>query len=81
MGRNGAWTASAKQLPADDLQASLLLPMGRNGPAFLAYPNFRVYTQWNQSLTYATTAAHLAARMAGAPNLSRSSGNVVSLEL
>ncbi|HEY8193987.1 MAG TPA: peptidoglycan-binding domain-containing protein, partial [Hyphomicrobium sp.] len=29
--------------------------------------------------TYATTAAHLAARMAGAPNLSRSSGNVVSL--
>jgi lytic murein transglycosylase len=67
------------QLPADNLQASLLLPMGRSGPAFLVYPNFRVYTQWNQSLTYATTAAHLAARMAGAPNLSRSSGNVVSL--
>jgi lytic murein transglycosylase len=68
-----------KKLPADSLGASLLLPMGRNGPAFLAYPNFRVYTQWNQSLTYATTAAHLAARMAGAPNLSRSSGDVVSL--
>ena len=65
--------------PADDLQASLLLPMGRGGPAFLAYENFRVYTQWNQSLTYATTAAHLAARMAGAPNLSRDSGNVASL--
>ena len=70
----------ANKLPADDLQASLLLPMGRNGPAFLAYPNFRVYTQWNQSLTYAMTAAHLAARMAGAPNLGRSSGgNVDSL--
>lgn len=68
-----------KQLPSDNLPASLLLPMGRNGPAFLAYPNFRVYTQWNQSLTYATTAAHLAARMGGAPNLSRSSGEVVSL--
>ncbi|RUP08695.1 lytic murein transglycosylase [Hyphomicrobium sp.] len=68
-----------KRLPADGLQASLLLPMGRNGPAFLAYPNFLVYTQWNQSLTYAMTAAHLAARMAGAPNLSRESGNVASL--
>ncbi len=68
-----------QKLPADDLQASLLLPMGRNGPAFLAYENFRVYTQWNQSLTYATTAAHLAARMAGAPNLSRENGDVVSL--
>jgi lytic murein transglycosylase len=70
----------ANKLPADDLQASLLLPMGRNGPAFLAYPNFRVYTQWNQSLTYAMTAAHLADRMAGAPSLGRSSGgNVDSL--
>ena len=61
-------------LPPDELNASLLLPMGRNGPAFLAYPNFRVYTQWNQSLTYATTAAHLAARIGGAPNLGRGNG-------
>lgn len=68
-----------ENLPSDDLQASLVLPMGRNGPAFLAYPNFDVYTQWNQSLTYALTAAHLAARMAGAPNLTKASGNVVSL--
>ncbi|MET1045681.1 MAG: lytic murein transglycosylase [Hyphomicrobium sp.] len=68
-----------QELPSDNLAASLVLPMGRNGPAFLAYPNFDVYTQWNQSLTYALTAAHLAARMAGAPNLSRASGNVPSL--
>jgi peptidoglycan hydrolase-like protein with peptidoglycan-binding domain len=53
--------------------------MGRSGPAFLAYPNFDVYTQWNQSLTYALTAAHLAARMAGAPNLARTDGSVTSL--
>jgi lytic murein transglycosylase len=68
-----------QELPSDNLPASLVLPMGRSGPAFLAYPNFDVYTQWNQSLTYALTAAHLAARMAGAPNLSRGIGNVVSL--
>jgi lytic murein transglycosylase len=62
------------ELPSDDMPASLMLPMGRNGPAFLAYQNFRIYTQWNQSLTYATTAAHLATRMAGAPNLSKGNG-------
>ena len=45
----------------------------------MAYPNFDVYTQWNQSLTYALTAAHLAARMAGAPNLTKADGNVASL--
>ncbi len=47
--------------------ASLLLPMGRNGPAFLAYRNFRIYPQWNQSLNYAMTAAYLATRLTGAP--------------
>src|SRR5450432_154041 len=31
-------------LPNDDLPASLLLPMGRMGPAFLAYPNFAAST-------------------------------------
>ncbi len=74
-----AWgvTAVDGKLPADTLGASLMLPMGRNGPAFLAYPNFRIYTQWNQSLTYATTAAHLAARMAGAPYLGRGNGQPV----
>ena len=65
-------------LPADDLKASLLLPMGRYGPALLAYQNFQVYTHWNQSLTYAVTAAHLAARMAGAPNLRRESAAQVA---
>ena len=68
-------------LNADDLPASLMLPMGRNGPAFLAYQNFRVYLQWNQSLTYATTAAHLAMRMAGAPMLRKGNGQpIASLE-
>ena len=58
-------------LPADSMQASLLLPMGHLGPAFLAYANFDVYTQWNQSLVYATTAAYFATRLAGAPPVHR----------
>jgi lytic murein transglycosylase len=63
--------ASGSPLPADELPASLLLPMGRFGPAFLAYDNFRVYLQWNNALVYSTTAAYLATRIAGAPPLHR----------
>ncbi len=32
--------------------------------------NFGVYTQWNESLVYATTAAYFATRLAGAPKVS-----------
>ncbi|PSL17835.1 lytic murein transglycosylase [Shimia abyssi] len=50
-----------------NLPASLLLPQGRNGPAFLAYPNYRVYFEWNKSFVYVTTAAYFATRLEGAP--------------
>jgi lytic murein transglycosylase len=67
----GVTLADGRPLPADRLPASLLLPMGRFGPAFLVYPNFQVYLQWNNSLVYSTTAAYLATRIAGAPPLHR----------
>jgi lytic murein transglycosylase len=63
----GVTLADGKPLPADNLPASLLLPMGRLGPAFLAYQNFQIYLRWNNSLVYSTTAAYLATRIAGAP--------------
>ena len=50
-----------------DLPASVILPQGKGGPAFLAYPNFRVYFEWNQSFTYVLTAAYFANRLEGAP--------------
>jgi len=59
-GRTGA-------LPERSLPASVLLPQGRNGPAFLAYPNFRVFFEWNKSFVYVTTAAYFATRLEGAP--------------
>ncbi|WP_439924332.1 lytic murein transglycosylase [Nitrobacter sp. JJSN] len=62
----GVAFADGKPLPSDQLPATLLLPMGRNGPAFLAYDNFGAYTEWNNSLIYSTTAAYLATRIAGA---------------
>jgi len=52
---------------ARGLRGSVLLPMGRKGPAFIAYPNFRVYFEWNKSFVYVTTAAYFATRLEGAP--------------
>lgn len=65
----GVKRINGSPLQADDLPASLLLPMGRKGPAFLAFNNFKVYLEWNNSLTYATTAAYLATRIAGASSM------------
>ena len=74
-----AWGVSqlgGQPLPGDEMPASLILPMGRFGPAFLAYQNFQVYLKWNQSLNYALTAAYLAARLGGAPAMSRGSAEI-----
>jgi hypothetical protein len=66
----GVTRVNGQPLPADNVEVSLHLLMGRNGPAFLAYRNFDVYTEWNKSLNYATTAAYLATRIDGAPPMS-----------
>jgi lytic murein transglycosylase len=71
-----AWGVAAAQgnLPADNLPASLLLPMGHFGPAFLAYPSFKAFLGWNAAMVYSTTAAYLATRIAGAPAVGRGRG-------
>jgi lytic murein transglycosylase len=69
------------QLPADNVPASLLLPMGRLGPAFLAYENFNAFLEWNQSLVYTTTTAYFATRLAGAPPVGRGNGEVPALSV
>lgn len=72
-------TAANGKLPSDNLPASLLLPMGRNGPAFLAYPNFKAYLQWNAAMVYATTAAYFATQFEGAPHMGRGNAPVTVL--
>lgn len=57
----------------------LWLPMGRNGPAFLAYPNFQAYLGWNKAMVYSTTAAYYATRLAGAGPVSHGRGGVTPL--
>ncbi len=59
--------ARSMRMPPGDLPASVLLPQGRKGPAFLVFDNFRVLLHWNKSLTYVTTLAYFATRMQGAP--------------
>jgi hypothetical protein len=75
----GVTYADGRPLPSDDLPSSLLLPMGRHGPAFLAYPNFAAYTEWNNSLIYSTTAGYLATRIAGAAPMRKPSAPVAQL--
>jgi lytic murein transglycosylase len=70
---------NGRPVPNDNMPASLLLPMGRFGPAFLAYPNFDIYTEWNNSLTYATTAAFLATRIDGAGPMGHGRGQIPEL--
>ena len=75
--KDGLVKTTGEPLTADDLPAALVLPMGRNGPAFLVYDNFRlVYLKWNESLIYALTAAYNATRLAGAPPVSKGNGKV-----
>ena len=75
----GVTYPDGRALPNDDMPASVLLPMGRTGPAFLAYANFAAYTEWNNSLIYSITAGYLADRIAGSPPMRRPAAPVAQL--
>lgn len=75
----GVTYPDGRPLPNDNLATSVLLPMGRFGPAFMAYANFAAYTEWNNSLIYSTTAGYLASRIAGAAPMRRPAGQVAQL--
>jgi lytic murein transglycosylase len=73
-------TAAHGALPDGAMEASLILPMGRKGPAFLAYRNFEAFLGWNSAYVYSTTVAYFATRLAGAPVVDHSgAGNVETL--
>jgi lytic murein transglycosylase len=72
----GVTRPDGKPLPSDNMPASVVLPVGRFGPAFLAYDNFQAYLKWNQSLNYSLTAAYYATRLDGAPPMYKGSGNI-----
>jgi membrane-bound lytic murein transglycosylase B len=63
----GVKRASGAALPASDEPASIILPAGWRGPAFILYPNFKAVLNWNRSTLYALAVAILAQQIAGGP--------------
>ncbi|MGE4571051.1 MAG: lytic murein transglycosylase [Gammaproteobacteria bacterium] len=61
----GVRSANGSNLPKSSMAASLILPMGYKGPAFLVYQNFRSILGWNHSTLYALAVGHLADRLSG----------------
>lgn len=62
----GVQTMNGAPLPALE-GASILLPAGARGPAFLVGPNFRTILRYNNSTSYALGVGLLAQRLAGGP--------------
>lgn len=65
----GVTDAFGNALANEPIKASLVVPSGHRGPAFLAYRNFNVIMGWNRSEFYAIAVGHLADRIAGAGKL------------
>lgn len=61
----GVRRADGKPLPRPADRASLLLPAGARGPAFLTLNNFRVIMKYNPAEAYALAIGHLADRLRG----------------
>ena len=66
----GVIPAHGRPMP-DDAQATLILPAGIRGLAFLIQPNFAVILRYNTALSYALTVALLSDRLRGDPALAR----------
>jgi len=59
----GITNANGDRLPDSEFNASVLLPMGHNGPAFLVYRNFSAILNWNRSILYALSVGYLSDRL------------------
>lgn len=70
--RLGVMAALGDALPSGEIEASLVIPSGHAGPAFLVYDNFDVIMRWNRSEYFALSVGHLADRIAGGPALRQS---------
>jgi len=65
----GVRRADGRDLPRVDIEGSIVLPAGSQGPAFMVYKNYRTILVWNRSILYALAVGHLADRIAGAGGL------------
>jgi len=65
----GVKRAVGGALPASDENASIILPAGWRGPAFILYPNFKAVMNWNRSTLYALAVSILAQQISGGPQV------------
>jgi len=65
----GVRRADGRDLPRVDIEGSIVLPAGSQGPAFLVYKNYRTILVWNRSILYALAVGHLADRIGGGGGL------------
>jgi len=63
--KQGVTRVDGQALPVGDTPAGLLLPAGRNGPAFLVTRNFDALYSYNAAESYALAIAHLSDRLRG----------------
>ncbi len=63
------------------MEASVILPAGAQGPAFLGYQNFRTTMTYNPSTFYALTVGHLADRFMGGEAIARMPENEQAMSL
>ncbi|WCM91511.1 lytic murein transglycosylase [Acidovorax sp. NCPPB 2350] len=64
----GVQAIDGQPLPALDA-ASIIIPAGARGPAFLVGPNFRAILRYNNSINYALGVGLLARQIAGGPGV------------
>jgi lytic murein transglycosylase len=67
-----AWAAAGVsdmdgRVVPDHGPASILIPQGPSGPAFMIFRNFTVITRYNNSVNYVIGIGHLSDRLAGGP--------------
>jgi membrane-bound lytic murein transglycosylase B len=67
----GITQTSGAPIPVADMNASVILPAGAAGPAFLVYDNYRATLVYNPSTFYALTVGHLADRFTGSAAIQR----------
>lgn len=59
----GVRRSDGRALPRRDLEASLIMPEGPGGPAYLVYDNFRALLTWNKSHAFAVAVGTLSDRL------------------
>ena len=60
----GIRKSNGSDLPLSQMKASIVLPDGTGGPAYLVYDNYRVIMKWNRSTYFATSVGLLADALA-----------------